>query len=259
MDPFPDNTSLNEIKAKPVRESGEIDLRELWFHLLSRWRIIALAGLVGFIFAIAYTYLIVVPQYQSTAKLYVLSSKDSVLNLADMQFGNYLASDYQEVFKTWEVNEKIRTNLGLDYSYSKLQSMVTISNPKDTRILYITVTSPSSQEAAAIANEYAKVVSEFISQTMATETPNTFSTALKSLRPITPNKTKNVFQGVVIAVLASMAIMAASFIFNDKVKSPEDIGKSTGMPTLAVVPILEAEVLFGNLSKGKKQRKHRGV
>ena len=86
-----------------------------------------MAAVVGLIFATAYTFGVVTPMYQSTAKLYVLSSKDSVLNLADMQIGNYLASDYQEVFKTWEVNEKVRTNLGLDYTYAEQLKMINIS------------------------------------------------------------------------------------------------------------------------------------
>lgn len=255
MDLTESNTALAEIRAAAAGEGDEIDLRELWFYLLDRWRIIAVAAVVGLIFATVYTFGVVTPMYQSTAKLYVLSSKDSVLNLADMQIGNYLASDYQEVFKTWEVNEKVRTNLGLDYSYGKLQSMVKISNPTNTRILYITVTSPFPTEAATIANEYAKVVSEYISLTMATETPNTFSTALRPGGPISPNKTRSMLLGLMLGAFAATAILAAAFVLDDKIKTPDDITKYAGMPTLAIVPILDMDVLTGNVPKNRKQRK----
>lgn len=255
MDQTDSNTALAEIRVAAADQSDEIDLRELLYYLLDKWRIIAVAAVVGLIIATVYTFGVVTPMYQSTAKLYVLSSKDSVLNLADMQIGNYLASDYQEVFKTWEVNERVRTNLGLDYSYAKLQGMVGISNPKDTRILYITVTSAFPGEAATIANEYAKVVSEYISQTMATETPNTFSTALRPLRPVSPNKTRSMMLGLMLGAFAATAALAAAFVLDDKIKSPDDILKYAGMPTLAVVPILDLALITGKTEKKRKARK----
>jgi capsular polysaccharide biosynthesis protein len=48
-------------------------------------------------------------------------------------------------------------NLGLSFTYPQLQSMLSITNPKDIRILHITVTSDSVIEAINIANEYASV------------------------------------------------------------------------------------------------------
>lgn len=257
MDPTENNTALAEMMVAAANEGDEIDLRELFFYLLDKWRIIAVAAVVGLIIATVYTFQFVTPMYQSTAKLYVLSSKDSVLNLADMQIGNYLASDYQEVFKTWEVNERVRTNLGLDYSYGKLQRMVSISNPKDTRILYITVTSSNAAEVATIANEYAKVVSDYISLTMATETPNTFSTALRPLSPFGLNKTRNMMLGLMLGAFAATAALAAAFVLDDKIKTPEDIMKYTGMPVLAVIPVLDIGLLSGSstTSKKRKQRK----
>lgn len=74
--------------------------------------------------------------------------------MADLQLGTALTSDYQEVFKTWEVHEMVIEELGLPYSYKEMQSMLTVSNPEDTRVLYITVTYPDAKMAAEIANSY---------------------------------------------------------------------------------------------------------
>lgn len=107
----------------------EIDLMELLFQFLAHIRLILLITLLGALGAAAYTQFWVTPIYEATAKLYVLNSSDSALNLSDLQIGSYLASDYIEVFKTWEVHEMVITNLGLPYSYTQLQSMLTIENP----------------------------------------------------------------------------------------------------------------------------------
>lgn len=59
-----------------------------------------------------------------------------MFTMADLQLGTALTSDYQEVFKTWEVHEMVIEELGLPYSYKEMQSMLTVSNPEDTRVLY---------------------------------------------------------------------------------------------------------------------------
>ena len=58
--------------------------------------------------------------YTATSKLYVVNTKDSAINLSDLQIGNYLASDYTEVFSNWHVHEMVLQRLGLDYTYSQL-------------------------------------------------------------------------------------------------------------------------------------------
>ena len=69
--------------------------------------------------------------------------------------------------KTWEVHEQVLQNLGLDYTYEQLEGMLTISNPSDTRMLYITVSSADPVEATNIANEYANVARDYIYRMMA--------------------------------------------------------------------------------------------
>ena len=115
------------------------------------------------------------PKYEATSKLYVTSRTDSAVNLSDLQIGTYLTSDYQEVFRTWEVHEQVLRNLGLDYSYTTLNDMVSVTNPSDTRLLNITVTSEDPVEATNMANEYANVACDYIYQVMGTEEPRLFS------------------------------------------------------------------------------------
>ena len=81
-----------------------------------------------------------VTTYSATSKLYIVNKDSFGIKMADLQLGTALTSDYQEVFKTWEVHEMVIEELNLPYSYQEMQSMLTVSNPEDTRVLYITVT-----------------------------------------------------------------------------------------------------------------------
>ena len=86
-------------------EDDEINLVELLYRLIEKWKIIALASLLGALIAAVYTFCFITPMYTATSKLYVVNTKDSAINLSDLQIGNYLASDYTEVFSNWHVHE----------------------------------------------------------------------------------------------------------------------------------------------------------
>lgn len=236
-----DNNMTPELSMQLSQPSGEteqeIDLIELGYELIDKLKYIIISAVIGLLISGVYTFFIATPIYEAVAKLYVLNSGDSVVNLADLQLGNYLASDYTEVFKTWEVNEMVRTNLGLDYTYEELEGMVSISNPQDTRILYISVQSPDPNEAMTMANEYGKVVSDYVSQIMATERPNTLSSAILPDKPVSPKKTKNLIIGLLLGLVISVGVIVVRFVLDDTVKSADDIMKYTGLTVLAIVPM----------------------
>lgn len=223
--------------ASAEQNEMEIDLLELFYHMLDHWKMIVIFFLVGAIAMGAYTHFMVVPQYQATAKMYVLSSSDSVVNLSDLQIGNYLATDFQEVFETHEVTNTVITRLGLPYTYKELQDMLSISNPSGTRILHISVTSPNPEEAALIANEFFEVASQYVADVMITDKPTMLSSAQVPKSPVSPSMMKNVMLGALIGLVLACGYLVVTFLMDDKVKSGEDITKLTGLPILAEVPV----------------------
>lgn len=228
-----------------------IDLKELMIHLLARWKMILCVALLMALAVGFYTVMFVTPMYKATSTIYVLSRKDSAINMSDLQLGSALTNDYIKVFDMWEVHEQVITNLNLPYTYSQMRSMLKVSNVPDTRMLDISVTSPDSKEAAMIANEYAKVVSEYIADTMATDKPNVMSVALEPANPITPNVTKNVMLAFILGFIISAGVVVVRTLMDDNYKTADDIRKYTGLNTLAVIPI------DGNLNNkaGKKSRR----
>lgn len=218
------------------QEEKEIDLLELFYYLLGNIKLLIIAAVAGAVIMALISLTILTPKYEATAKLYVMNQSDSAINLSDLQIGSYLTSDYQEVFKTWEVHEQVLQNLGLDYEYDALQGMLSVSNPSDTRVLYITVTSSDPKEATALANEYANVARAYIYQVMGSEEPSLFSVALEPLNPVSPNKTRNTVLGFIVGGLIMAAVLVVRFIMDDKIKTADDISKYIGIPTLAIVP-----------------------
>ena len=232
-------------------QETEIDLIELVQQFARHIRLILLLTVLGALLSAAYTFWMVTPIYESTAKMYILNSSGSIVNLSDLQIGSYLANDYMEFFKTREVHQTVASNLGLHYSVSQMQSMLTVENPKDTRMLYITVKSPDPKEAAAMANEYAAVAIKYIASTMATEEPNMMSTPIEAKAPSSPSKTKNIAIGLVLGLLLALGWITVRFLLDDKVKTVDDIRKYTALSVLAVVPAYQA----ANGKEVKKQKR----
>lgn len=227
-----------EEEAQAAEAEVEIDLLELFYYLLERIGYLIAAALAGAVVMAFLSFFVLQPQYEATAKLYVVSSSSSAINLSDLQIGSYLTSDYQEAFDTWEVHETVLQNLGLDYDYEELRDMVSVTNPSDTRILYVTVTSQDAAEATAMANEYAKVAQKYITDVMSSDEPNIFSTALEPLKPVRPRKALNTLLGFIGGFVLMAAVFVIRFLMDDKLKTSEEIMKYIGIPTLAVIPNL---------------------
>lgn len=222
-------------------EVETVDIVELAFRLLGSWKLIMGLALCFAIVACVYTFLFVTPTYEATSIIYIVSNKDSAINMSDLQLGSELTQDYIKVFRMWEVHEEVISNLGLPYDYDQMREMLTVTNDSDTRMLDITIRSSDPQEAAEIANEYAEVTSEYIAETMSTEKPNIMSVALVPTNPVSPNMTLNVIIGFVLGAFLAVAVVTIRMLMDDKYKTAEDIRKYTGLVTLAAIPLEESD------------------
>ncbi len=144
----------------------EIDLKDLFMEILAFWKLIFLALLLGAGIAYAVSEFLMVPQYESTAQLYVLSKSTSITSLADVQTGTSLTNDYMVVVEGRPVLEQVIENLGLEDDYESLKKKVSLNNPANSRILEITVRDASPEMAKQIADDIAKVGAAFIAEKM---------------------------------------------------------------------------------------------
>ena len=218
------------------QEEASLNLSELFYRLVEKIWIIILCALVGVGVMGVYSYGYSVPIYEATSKVYILSSSDSMINLADLQLGSSLAADYMEIFKIWEVNQEVVDNLDLPYSRDQVASMISVYQPPETRILYISAHSTNSAESALVANEYAAVFREYVAKTMNADKPTLMSRALTPEYPINTSSVQNVLLGLGIGLVVGVIIVILQFMTDDKLKTADEIQRVTGLTTLSVIP-----------------------
>jgi len=234
------------------------DLFALLLRLLEKWHIIAISAILCAVLFLVYTVNIIKPKYTATSKLYVVSASDSVINLSDLQISNYLAKDYIEVFDNWHVHENVMQRLNLNYTYRRLSGMVSVTNPANTRILEISVTSTDPEEAQLLAKTYAEVAREFITVKMETAEPTIFQEPLLPTSPTSPNKRKNMIMGFLLGMLAAAGIITVMYLRDDYIRTAEDVETYLKIPVLGTMMLQDEsddEPQPRKKSKGKKRSK----
>ncbi len=214
----------------------EIDLLEILLELKRRVLWILLAVVIGGAVFGLYSKLILVPKYSSTAMMYVLSKETTLTSLADLQIGSQLTQDYKVMITSRPVLEKVITDLNLEYSYEEFKEELVIENPKDTRILQLSIEDADPNLAANIVNTVAKRSSEYIGEIMEMIPPKIVEEGIAAELPVTPNVLKNAVIGALLGAVLVCAAVTLQVVMNDTIKTEEDIEKYLKISTLAEVP-----------------------
>ena len=214
----------------------EIDLIEIFYVVLSRWAIILLTTVVLATLGYCYGRFLVTPQYASTSALYVLSKSTSITSMADIQVGANLTNDYMIVVTGRPVLEQVIENLGLEETYDELANKVTVKNETNTRILKITVSDSDIKRAKMIADDIAEVSSAFISEKMDQDPPTIIQYGYTDTRPVSTSPNRYALIAAMIGFVLSAGITIILYMLNDKIMTPEELEKKTGLNTLATLP-----------------------
>ena len=249
-----------EINSQDKRGTGEveIDLLELLHHFRQHIVLIFLGFLIGAIIAGSITQFAITPKYTATAKMYMVSSSSqSVVDLTDLSIGQYVSKDYVELLKTRPIVESVIQEQGLDYSYSQLVNMLSMSVITDTRIIKINVTSTDPKEAMNIANAMAEKGVKELPKVMETPEPHIAEYAIVPVQKSSPSLKKNTVMGALIGLIIMMAIFTVQFLMDDTFKTAEDIEKEFGVMPLTVVPEGKIEGLESTEDKKKRSKRNK--
>lgn len=214
----------------------EIDLGEIFYLLWTH--IVQIIGLfiAGAVVVFLLTFFLVTPKYTATARMYITSGSNSVVDLSSLQVSSQLKADYQELIKSNTILQDVVDNLSLDEDVDTLKGQVTVTNPSDTRILNLSVTTTNAQLSADIANELAKQAKTYLPKVMKSDEPNVFEEAQVPDHKSSPSYQKNAMIGGLLVALLYCAVIIIKHVTNDTFVTPDDINKVFGVQPLAAIP-----------------------
>ena len=217
-------------------EEIEIDLLQLWNAVRHRIWLVLLAGFIVADIAFAITKFLITPMYSSSATMLVVTKETTLSSLADLQLGSQLTNDYEILISSRPVLQQTVEELNLDISYKRLRSMITISNPNDSRMLIISTLQADPELAKNVVDTVAEISSEYIAEKMEVTAPKIIEEGEVPINQSSPSLLRNTAIGGMLGILAAVFLICVAVILNDSIQTEDDIERYLQLPVLAVVP-----------------------
>lgn len=217
----------------------EIDLLDLVFMLIRRWKVIVLfmipVIILGFLFALTRPSV-----YKADTTLIVSSGMQSVgLDNSDITLNQKLVVTYSEIARSRDVLRRVISKYDLQESPEILAKKISVSVIKDTELINLAYTSHDSRLAEAVTNELAEEFIKKVGQVMRIRNVSIVERAIQPSHPL-PKK-----RGIILvtsAILGMMLGMGGAFLIeflHKKLRKSSDIEKILGVQMLGMIPEIE--------------------
>ena len=216
-----------------------ITLADIWEIFIRHLIPIILTALLCVGLLAGYSVAIVEPEYNSTATLYVLKqdkTSDYVYTQSDFTLALNIVNDCTYMLKSHAVLDDVIEKLDLNMSYKELYNAISTANPDNTRVLEVSVKTPSAQESKKIVDCVCRIASEKITAAMGMDQVNIYASGTLENKPCnTIGLTVYAITGIAAALLV-YAVYLVAFMLDDRIKTEEDIQKYLGLGVLSEIP-----------------------
>ena len=238
---------MDEMK-KEINNEIEIDLQRVLGAVLNKAWLVAIVAVVCAVLTFLGTFLFITPKYQSSVMLYVNNSIPSNLidgitsiTSGDLSTSRGLVKSYIVILNTRETLNAVIDYAGVDRSYGQVKGMISAAAVDSTEIFRVIVTSDDPKEAEQIADAISYILPKQINSIIEGTSAKIVDSAILPTSPSSPNYTKNTVMGFLIGLLAVVAIVALRTIFDNTIRTEEDVTQKSNYPLLAAVPDMEAQ------------------
>ena len=248
-----------------VRVIAPIDI---WKTFVDHIIPIVLAAALVVCLLFLYSTIVLVPEYSSTATLYILkqeNSNDYVYTQSDFNLALNVVNDCTYMVKSHEVLDEVIDKLDLNTSYKGLYNDITINNPDNTRILEVTVETENSEQAKQIVDAVCRTAADKINKTMGMDQVSVYSKGTTGSAPSNSIGLTSYIVAGCVAALVVYVVFLVMFMMDDKIKDEEDVVKYLGLSVLGYIPNSDASkqkngkygYYYGNSNKNGKSKKSR--
>jgi len=207
------------------------------------------------------SYYFINPVYQASTKLIVNHSKenDGVLKQVDLNEVNVnikLIDTYKEIIKTDAVMDKVVEQYPeLNLTAGQLISKIQVSSVNNTQVMTLSVKDGSYERAVNIVNAIATVFQQAVPQIYSVDNVQILSSAkmVEHPAPVEPKHKLNIMISFMVALLLSIGIAFLLEFLDDTIKTEADISSVLGVPTYAVISVIQDKDLLPKNEKNAKK------
>lgn len=220
-------------------EEDEIDLADLLFMLIRRWKVIVLVTIPIVIagFFVASTR----PSIYKADTTLIVSSGQISLDNSDITLNQKLVVTYSEIAKSRDVLKRLIIKYDLPETTKQLSEAINVSVVKDTELIKLAYTCKDPKLAEAVTNELANEFIQKVGQVMRVRNVSVVEKAVEPTHPL-PKK-----RGIILiasVILGGMLGMGVAFLIeglHKKVRKSSDMQKILGAEMLGMIPEIDME------------------
>ena len=187
---------MNSIHQKKTFGDHLMTLKKGWWVLCLLTLLLAGAG-----YAVS-TY-VIPPTYEATAYILVVPQQN-----AETTSTTTLVSTYQDILRSPEVIDQVAKKMDVtDKRIFDLTDRLTVASNLDSRVIALSVTDRSAEQAAIQANTMTEVFQDYVPQLIKTSSTEVFSTARIPTEPVSPNILMNTAIGGILGLLFGLLIV----------------------------------------------------
>lgn len=216
-----------------------MEIRDYVNVLIKRWWVIALTAIAAVVGAYAISKLL--PQtFRSQAVYLALANQaDNGLNIVLRNSMN----SYRELVMQPSVLDQISQQIGLDISGERLMRDVNIQPRPDEQKIVIEVDLPRLDQSQALADAVGERIVAEVNRINATleGTARINVTRIQPARlvEIRPNTRINMLAGAILGLVVGVLLAFVLEYLDDTLKTPEDVERFVGLPTLGAIPLAD--------------------
>ena len=253
---------MNEKDIRQTEEM-EVDVKRLLNTVQEKGWIMLLALTISAAITLLGTLFLITPKYESSAMFYVNNNSLSVgdasfsISTGDISASKELVDSYIVILNTRSTLNDVIDYAGSTRSYSELKRMISAQSVDDTEIFEVVVTSPDPNEAEQLANAIAYILPKRISSIIEGTSAKIVDSAVVASKHSSPSYLNNTVLGALVGFVLSLAVIVLQELFDNSIRTEEDILQASGYPVLSAVPDMMAPSKGGYYSayNNKPKRK----
>lgn len=215
----------------------EINLKELFRYILSKFYVVLLVLIAVVSLGEIYSVYLKTPMYNSTTKLVLTEQKqNTTITTSDVTLSNNLVKTYSEIVKSRDVLSKVIDDLKLGLTVDQLASKITVDSVSNTQLINVTVSDKDADLAQKIANDIAKVFKAEILTLYKIDNVQIVDKATAATAPYNINVAKQTLEYLLAGLAAGIGIVLIMFYLDNTIKSSQTVENKTGLVVLGVVP-----------------------
>ncbi len=228
----------------------ELDIRAIFFALLSKIKWIILSTVVLAIALGVHAKFFIDSTYRSEVQMYVSNYTDLAnapgASTSGLSASQLLVNEYIVILKHDEVAGKVAAQLreqgeGFVLTNGAIKSAVAMSSVDETAMLKITATTTDPELSKAICDAYAAVAPDLLKVKMQMGTITPMGDEAKVGTKVGPNVLKKAFVGGALGFVIACAVVLVLYMLDNTVTGEREIKRRLNVTVLGEVPNLQPE------------------